>query len=67
MREEHQDLPAELKTDGGRSIFVDCEGPEDTTVRPARFHVPRPWPEDVPRPKPPSPSQDAKDGPGTDD
>ena len=44
--------PDAVVTESLNSIFVDCDGPEDTTVRPLRFKIPRPWPEDVPFPPP---------------
>ena len=34
------------------SILVDCDGPEDLTVRPSRLYVKRFWPKDVPFPPP---------------
>ncbi len=52
MNGTHNDQPEsrESATEALRSIFVEAEGIEDTTVRPLRFKIPRSWPEDVPRP-----------------
>jgi len=37
-------------TESLNSILVECDGPEDTTVRPSRFDVRQFWPKDVPFP-----------------
>lgn len=56
--------PPLMVTESLDSTFVDAEGVEDTTVRPARFKIPRPWPEGVPLPKPPAqPQKPAGDAP----
>jgi len=44
----------ETQTEGGRCVFIECDGPEDTTVRAGHPEVlKRAWPEGVPFPPPP--------------
>lgn len=50
----NNDRSREAVTDGGHSIFIDCDGPEDTTRRPSRIPMDQLWPKDRPRPKPPA-------------